>query len=45
MDNEKMISENLTSIPEVERIPIAQALADAEGILQEYAEDYRRMAE
>ena len=45
MDIEKLIPENPVSATEMDHIPLAQALADAERILQEYAEDCRRMAE
>lgn len=45
MDIEKLIPEDLVRATEVEYIPLAQALVDADRILQEYAEDCRRMAE
>lgn len=45
MDNERLISKKSECAPEVDHIPLAQALVDADRILQEYAEDYRRMAE
>ena len=45
MNTKRPNAKDLASTPEMERTSLEQALADADRLLQGYAEDYQRMAE